>query len=310
MKALLLCAGRAERFKPYSLNYSKMTIPFLNTPIISYPLKILEDIHITDLVVNTHHHPKQVESTIKKLNINIQNIHFSYEPQLLGGAGSLKKNQTLLEGDDFIYFNGDSIFLCDDFFLSMKMQHKKNQAWITFLATPLIPKGGAVIQADSKGRIGSGKKYFFPGFALINSKCFSFIKNTDQNIFKDLVVRFPEKCFLHIKENLKFFEAGSLPHYLDSTKKALHILFNPSLHQNTLKKVLNRFCPLTHSFIKNKAYVLCGNNIQGIENVTFQNFAVIGDGCSFFSKTFISDGVLGPGISFTERKLFHTLKLK
>ena len=127
MKALLLCAGYGSRFRPQTIHYSKVVLPFLNIPIAGYPLKILEDIGVTDLAVNTHHQPQQVEKTIQDLKSNIKNIHFSYESQLLGGAGTLKNNEKFLQAENIVYLNGDSVFLCSDFFLIFSISISKRR---------------------------------------------------------------------------------------------------------------------------------------------------------------------------------------
>ena len=64
MKALLLCAGRGSRLHPYTRNDSKVCLPFLNIPIAAYSLKLLEDIGVSRLLVNTHHQASQVVETI------------------------------------------------------------------------------------------------------------------------------------------------------------------------------------------------------------------------------------------------------
>ena len=321
MKALLLCAGQALRWRPYSLRHSKMALPFLNVPIMGWPLKLLEDLKVTRLTINTHSHPEQVESAVKKLAPRIPSIRFSHEPSLLGGAGAVKNNQPALKGDDFIYLNGDSVFFCSDFFQEMRQKHKTSKALITFLATPCIPKNAKILWAEKDGRLSPSppssaetkkQKLFFPGFALINSRIFPLIQNGDQELFTDLAYRIADQCFVFVKEHLTFFEVGSLPSCLESTKQALkHLLDDPaqSMEQTQIKQTLNRFCPKHRAFKKNSAHVLLGPDIQGLKLVEFQNFAVIGGQCSFSSQTVIQEGVIAPGLKFNRRKLSRSLAL-
>ena len=198
MKALLLCAGRGSRLHPYTRACSKIALPFLNIPIAGYPLKVLEDIGVRHLLVNTHHWPQQVVNTIECLissvreraepasrfshmkkpsrqtfkaqtyvlpqnrlpihpvppqksgrkvhsapcaapaKAGIQSLSFSYEPRLLEGLGSLKKNKSFFAGEEnLICFNGDSVFLCGGFFPQMLAQHRQKKALNDFFCAPL-----------------------------------------------------------------------------------------------------------------------------------------------------------------------------
>ena len=335
MKALLLCAGYGSRFHPHTIHYSKVVLPFLNIPIAGYSLKILEDIGVVDLAVNTHHQPQQVEQTIQDLKPNIKNIHFSYEPQLLGGAGALKNNEQFLQAENIVYLNGDSVFLCSDFFSSLQYQHKKTKALITFLVRPAVKLEDVNLWADSQGRIlkiarspqegqnsSYGKGYFFAGFALIHQECLSLLKESDQNIFLDLAVRFPERCFVFVQEDLVFFEAGSLPFYLDSTQKCLSQLFSKphSMEAKKLKETFSRFSSYALQekydgsspalLKKPEGLLLCGKSVEGLENVQVKNFAVIGNDCKIKQPLIMNQSVLSSYVQISDPKeLFQKLIL-
>ncbi len=248
MKALLLCAGLGSRLHPYTRTCSKVALPFLNIPIVAYPLKLLEDIGVKSLLVNTHHQVQQVKETIENLKLKIPHRSFFYEPTLLGGLGTLRKNENFFrEEEDFIYFNGDSVFLCDDFFSQMVLQHKKKQALMTFLCSP-FKKGSGNLWVDSEGRIvpkGNSKNHqacFFAGFVLINRQCFSLLKESDDHLFRDFVKRHYHCCFIYMQKDLKFFEIGSLSGYMKALQTCVKYLENPSSKEaRLLHKILGRY---------------------------------------------------------------------
>ena len=328
MKALLLCAGYGSRFRPHTIHYSKVVLPFLNIPIVGYPLKILEDIGVKNLVVNTHHQPQQIEQTIPLLKSNIKNVHFSYESQLLGGAGTLKNNEQFLQAENIVYLNGDSVFLCSDFFSDLHFQHKNTKALVTFLVQPISSPEKANLWADHQGRIlkighptsrrdqkpSSGKGYFFVGFALIHQECLSLLQKSDQNIFWDLVVRFPERCFVFVKNDLVFFEVGSLPYYLDSTQKCLHKLFSAphSMESKKLKEIFSRFSfysiqgkhyySSTELSKEPQGFLVCGKDVEGLENIQVKNFAVIGDYCKIKKPLLMNQSVLSSHVHTFDQK--------
>ena len=312
MKALLLCAGYGSRWKSYNQKHSKMCIPFLNTPTVGYPLKILEDIGIQDVLINTHHHPSQVQEVIKSLKISIQKS-FTYEENLLEGIGTLIHNQPFFEGEDnIIYMNGDSVFLCHDFFQSMKSDHEKNNSLITFLVSPSNNFEG--IWADENNQVHATKKsnlknYFFSGFCLIKSECFSLFQKTDRHLFRDFISKHASRCRVHVRDDLKFFEVGDLDSYLQATKRCLKYLFEePSSKEGSLlKNILSYYHPHFNQFKGDtyysqtpfqkdpSGYVLCGSHVKGLEHLEVKDFAVIGDNTSIQKALTIESGVLGSG---------------
>jgi len=247
MKALLLCAGLGSRLHPYTGKCSKVALPFLNIPIVAYPLKILEDIGVSHLLVNTHHQAQQVKETIESLKLSIPYCSFFYESVLLGGLGTLKENTNFFkEEEDFIYFNGDSVFLCDDFFSQMILQHKKKKALMTFLCSPF--KKGSYLRMDTEGRIvpkGSSRNHqacFFVGFVLVNKECFSLLKKSDDHLFKDFVNRHYRRCFIYVQKHLQFFEIGSFSGYMQALQACVKYLENPlSKEAKLLNKILRRY---------------------------------------------------------------------
>lgn len=314
MKALLLSAGRGVRFQPQTLKYSKMVLPFLNVPIIGHPLKLLEDLGIEELVINTHYFPQQVEEEVLKLQPNVQKIHFCFEEKLLGGAGALKKNESLLQNENIIYLNGDSIFLCSDFFSQLQKQHQSHQALITFLVQKNKHKRD--LWADSKGCLTQdhsldSQSYFFTGFALFSPECLSLLKKEDMNIFLSLVQKFPKRCMVYVHEDLEFFEVGCLSSYLHSTRKCLEYLFQDHLKSRRLKEVILRYFPHFNAQTQLKCLdeniFLVGENVQGLENIQVKDFAVIEEGCHIKNPVLLEQSVLRSSYPVSEPRLFQNL---
>ena len=259
MKALLLCAGLGSRLHPYTRNCSKVALPFLNIPIAAYPLKILEDVGVSHLLVNTHHQAQQVRETVENLKLNIPHCSFFHEPTLLEGLGTLRANLSFFkEEEDIVYLNGDSVFLCDDFFSEISLQHKKKKALMTFLCSP-FKKEASHLWVDSEGRIvpeGNSQKHqacFFAGFVLINQECFSLLKKSDDHLFKDFVNRHSHRCFIYMQKDLKFFEIGSLSGYMTALQTCVKYLENPlSKEAKLLKQILSRY--LSSEFMQSSNY--------------------------------------------------------
>lgn len=304
MKALLLCAGLGSRLQLYTQNQSKMAISFLNLPIVSYPLWWLHQFKVKELLVNTHFNPKEVEDVVRTYS-SISHVDFSYEPQLLGGAGTLFKNKDFFK-EDFIYLNGDSVFLSSLFLKPLIEEHKKNKSLITFLvSSPSSNKKVSLINADFRNNVQSitnsldvsssqeTSAHFFPGLAILSPKVFSYLKQEDTDIFKDLLPRIKDKAKVYEVEDLMFFEVGVLEEYFLSVQKAIDILHNGNpIYQNCLKQIFQFYSCHNQIEIFPQGKMLYENSIQGIDNIEVTDFAVVGKNTQFKNKVHLKRAVI------------------
>ena len=130
----------------------------------------------------------------------------------------------------------------------------------------------------------------------------------------DLAVRFPERCFVFVQGDLVFFEVGSLPFYLESTQKCLSKLFSEphSMEAKKLKEVFSRFgsyaiqekqagsSPVLSK--ETEGLLLCGKDVEGLENVQVKNFAVIGNYCKIKHPLIMNQSVLSSYVQMPDQK--------
>ena len=100
MKAFLLAAGRGTRLRPLTDKTPKCLLPVHGKPILEIWLRLLAKCGIQEVLVNTHHLHAQVEDFIAHWK-NPPVVSSSYEPQLLGSAGTLYANRSFVEQEDF-----------------------------------------------------------------------------------------------------------------------------------------------------------------------------------------------------------------
>ena len=125
MKAVLLAAGKGERLKPLTENFPKVMISINGKPILEYHIEMLADSEITDVFVNLHHLPEKIKEYFKngaKWGLKIQ---YSYEPEILGTAGAVKKLEKELRPGPFLVIYGDN-FLKIDYGDFIRYSEKKN----------------------------------------------------------------------------------------------------------------------------------------------------------------------------------------
>ena len=111
MKAFLLAAGKGTRLKPYTDSMPKCLIPIHEKPLLEIWLDHLRLYHIREVLINTHHHADQVDAFVRDYP-HRRDIHIvlSYEPKLLGSAGTLLKCRDFVDSEpDFMIIYADNL---------------------------------------------------------------------------------------------------------------------------------------------------------------------------------------------------------
>jgi NDP-sugar pyrophosphorylase family protein len=112
MKALLLAAGEGKRLRPLTDKMPKPMIPVAGRPILEHTIKFLARWGIRDIAINLHHCPDVVKTHLGDGSGFGVRIIYSYEPELLGTAGAVKKLENFFE-ETFLVIYGDNLINCD-----------------------------------------------------------------------------------------------------------------------------------------------------------------------------------------------------
>tara|TARA_Y100000991_G_scaffold200796_1_gene173376 strand:+ start:133 stop:855 length:723 start_codon:yes stop_codon:yes gene_type:complete len=153
-KALLLAAGLGTRLKPLTNDIPKCLVRLGNEPILGIWLKNLSKAGCESVLINTHYLSNQVEDYLKKKDFGNMQIITSYEPKLLGTAGTLIKNANFFLG-------GNSMFIHADNFTKTNLQafmhfHVKNTVPKKKLLTMMTfktdnPKSCGIVKVNNEG---------------------------------------------------------------------------------------------------------------------------------------------------------------
>jgi NDP-sugar pyrophosphorylase family protein len=130
VKAMILAAGLGTRLKPITDKIPKALITINNKTIIQLVIEKLIHFGVNEIIINVHHHAKQITDFLRdKKYFNIR-IEFSHEPTLLDTGGGLKNAAWFFnDNNPFILYNVD--ILSDIDLNKMLLLHKKNKAPIT-----------------------------------------------------------------------------------------------------------------------------------------------------------------------------------
>ena len=112
MKAMLLAAGEGRRLRPLTDKVPKPMLRVAGHPILEYNIRLLAQHEINELVINLHHHPEAISSYFGDGHRWGVSITYSYEPELLGTAGAVKRMAHLFT-ETFLVVYGDNLTTCD-----------------------------------------------------------------------------------------------------------------------------------------------------------------------------------------------------
>jgi mannose-1-phosphate guanylyltransferase len=107
MKAMILAAGLGTRLRPLTLKKPKALVPVGNKPVINRVIQYLQGYGVNEIVVNAHHHPRQIVYHLDEGRPFNTVIHVLVEPEILGTGGGIKNAADFFENSPFIVVNSD-----------------------------------------------------------------------------------------------------------------------------------------------------------------------------------------------------------
>ena len=174
MKAFLLAAGVGSRLRPMTDTMPKCMLPVGGRPLLEIWLDAFDQAGVDEVLVNLHHLPDVVRSYLAG-RTGRPRVRTTYEPELLGSAGTLAANRDWVAGEDFfLACNADNL---TDFDLrSLLKVHQEHGATATLgvFRSP-NPSAGGVVEADESGTVtGFTEKPENPVSDLVNAGLYAF----------------------------------------------------------------------------------------------------------------------------------------
>ena len=152
MKAMILAAGLGTRMRPLTDHCPKPLLPLLLQPMLDHILAQLPRHGIHDVIINLHHHADQLAQWLGDGSRWGVHLSLSFEPEILGTAGALKRVEPLLRDAPFLVLNADVMIDVD--LQALWHWHCQRQALVTMVLRPdpAARSYGAVI-VDADGRV-------------------------------------------------------------------------------------------------------------------------------------------------------------
>lgn len=128
MQAMILAAGKGERMRPLTDRIPKPMVLLAGKPLLQYQVELLRNYGIKDLCINLHHHGEQIERYFGGGGPFGVHIRYSYESELMGTAGAVKKVEDWFKGS-FLVLYADNLLSCP---LDQIIEwHRQNHAQVT-----------------------------------------------------------------------------------------------------------------------------------------------------------------------------------
>jgi NDP-sugar pyrophosphorylase family protein len=151
MKAMVLCAGHGTRLGDLTKEIPKAMLPLHGHPLLAYIISHLKSHDFDQIAINLHFRPEVIRDYFSDGSKFNATLTYSYEPELLGTAGGVKKMESYFRAEDaFLIHYGD--ILTDQDFTAMLSFHRTHNALATLLVHQRA-KSNSAVSMDEQGRI-------------------------------------------------------------------------------------------------------------------------------------------------------------
>jgi mannose-1-phosphate guanylyltransferase len=310
-----------ERLRPITSRWAKPAVPFLNLPMISFPIYWLETLGLADLVVNTHYLPETVKSAVQQLTKNAgYRVHYTHENEILGSGGGIWNARAVLEDkDDFFVANADGVVLFPhtQVLEDMLAFHRKYRALATILVCPLegigtrIP-GVWVNPFDEVSHFGRDvdnptmssrpemKCLHYASYMCFSPRLWPYLPAGSSNILYDVLaplIRGGERVLAYNVPEMRWFETGNQQDFIRASGECLKALSQNENLGRGVRGLLDQFDPQwqARARIQPGSIGLIGDGANIPANVKIKDWAVVGPGTSVSSGITLERTVLLPG---------------
>lgn len=147
-----MAAGKGTRLRPLTDLVPKPMAPIVNRPALHHILRLLRRHGFEEVVINLHHLPEAITGYFGDGARMGMSVTYSFEPELLGTAGGVKKNADFLGGGTFLVMSGDA--LTDIDLTGLVAAHRRRGSIATLAVKEVSdPSLYGVVVADDDDRV-------------------------------------------------------------------------------------------------------------------------------------------------------------
>jgi NDP-sugar pyrophosphorylase family protein len=234
---MILAAGYGTRLRPVTYALPKPIVPLAGRPLMGWAVEALLAVGLRDFVVNLHHLPEPIERYLRDHYAGIARFEFSFEPEILGTGGGVRKVRTLLENDsEFFLVNGDTIQFPPYDALRAARNERDALAALTLRHppegdrfTPVYFDDGAITGFGK----GTGETLMFSGTHLISNRIFDYLPDKDfsgivDEVYQPLIDSGRERIAGVVDDGV-WFDIGTPQRYMTASRTLLDLIVRGQL---------------------------------------------------------------------------------
>ncbi len=181
---MILAAGLGTRLRPLTDRIPKPLVEVAGHPMVAYPLAIVREAGIRDVIINLHHLGDKIREELGDGSEYGVSITYSEEHPILDTGGAIKKAERFLSGDTFVVLNGDMVIDLD--LRTVIDWHRERNATATMVLRPeSTDTAYGQIETDREGRI-----WRFLGQPSVVDKDLESMMFTGVHVFEPSVFRY------------------------------------------------------------------------------------------------------------------------
>ena len=151
MRAILLAAGMGTRLKPLTNSIPKCLVKIKGEYLLEIWLEKLTNASIDRILINTHHLAEEVNNFLSQSKYK-NKVDQSFEPKLLGTAGTLIANIKFSLGEDLMLIHADNYCVSDlKEFIFAHNNRPKNCVMTMMTFRTNNPSSCGVVEINEKG---------------------------------------------------------------------------------------------------------------------------------------------------------------
>ncbi|NLE66017.1 MAG: phosphotransferase [Lentisphaerae bacterium] len=177
-KAVILAAGFGTRLLPISLETPKPLMPLWGKPVIGRVMDMLARWGVREFLVNAHYQPDPLFAYVRERCAEGLKISVSFEPEILGTGGALRKAAWFLDKDPFWMVNADIAVDLAPYALTRLYRSRRPLAvlWLhPTLGPRTVEMRGGVITNFQSARPESDGTYTFCGLHLLSPDILEYL---------------------------------------------------------------------------------------------------------------------------------------
>jgi len=314
MKAMILAAGLGTRMRPLTDHCPKPLLPLLLQPILDHILAQLPRHGIRDVIINLHHHADQLARWLGDGSRWGVHLSLSFEPEILGTAGALKRVEPLLRDAPFLVLNADVLIDMD--LQALWHWHCQRQALVTMVLRPdpaARSYGAVIVDADGRVRLlngrpsthvpATGQETMFACVQVVDPQVLERIppdgfSMTTTDVYPALIERHAAVYGYHYTGY--WMDIGAPERYLqahwDMLDGALGDSWSQRLPAGSHVVLRPGDMPLMAPGVTLVPPVVLGPEVELAPGVHLGPYAVLGAGCRLASGSMVRDSVLWDGV--------------